>query len=45
MGRTQLSQGNAIDITVEVRDKHGEWVLTVTVSMTVRWEGSVLAYA
>ncbi|MPR11351.1 DUF6894 family protein [Microvirga tunisiensis] len=33
------------EISVQVRDEHDERVLTVTVSMTVRREAFVLAYA
>jgi hypothetical protein len=33
------------ETSVQVRDEHGERVLTVTVSMTVRREAFVLAYA
>ncbi len=45
IGRDQLPKGRCREVTVEVRDEHGERVLTVTVSMTVRREAFVLAYA
>jgi len=45
IGRDRLPKGDAHEITVEVRDEHGERVLTVTVSMTVRREACALAYA
>ena len=45
IGRDQLPKRRCREVTVEVRDEHGERVLTVTVSMTVRREAFVLAYA
>ncbi len=45
IGRERLPKGRCPEIMVEVRDGQGERVLTVTVSMTVRREGCVLAYA
>ena len=44
IGRGSLPKG-CPEINVQVRDEHGERVLTVTVSMTVRREALVLAYA
>ena len=44
MSRDCLPDGCS-EISVQVRDEHGERVLTVTVSMTVRREAFVLAYA
>ena len=36
IGREDLPKGKARDVTVEVRDEHGQPVLNVTVAMTVR---------
>ena len=44
MGRDSLLK-DCPEISVQVRDQHGERVLTVTVSITVRREAFVLAYA
>jgi hypothetical protein len=44
MGRDSLPK-DCPEIIVQVRDEQGERVLTVTVSMTVRREAFVLAYA
>jgi hypothetical protein len=44
IGRDRLPKGHAPEILVEVRDEHGERVLTVTVSMTIRREACALAY-
>ena len=35
IGRDQLPKGHARDITIEVRDEHGQQVVTVRVSMEV----------
>ena len=35
IGRDQLPKGNPRELTVEVRNEHGQRVLTVTVSMKV----------
>jgi hypothetical protein len=35
IGRDQLPKGVAPEITVRIRDEHGDQVLTVTVSMTI----------
>ena len=45
IGRDPLAKGRYREVMVGVRDEHGERVLTVTVSMTVRREAFVLAYA
>jgi uncharacterized membrane protein len=44
IGRDRLPEGQAPEIMVEVRDEHGERVLTVTVSMIIRREACALAY-
>ena len=44
MGRDTLPK-DCPELSVQVRDERGERVLTVTVSMTVRREAFVLAYA
>jgi len=36
IGREDLPKGKAREVTVEVRDEHGQPVLTVAVAMTVR---------
>jgi hypothetical protein len=36
IGRGDLPKGKASEVTVEVRDEHGQPVLTVAVAMTVR---------
>jgi hypothetical protein len=36
IGREDLPKGKASEVTVEVRDEHGQRVLTVAVAMTVR---------
>jgi hypothetical protein len=36
IGREDLPKGRAREVTVEVRDEHGQQVLTVAVAMTVR---------
>jgi hypothetical protein len=36
IGREDLPTGKAREVTVEVRDEHGQQVLTVAVAMTVR---------
>jgi hypothetical protein len=33
IGRDRLAKGDARAVTVEVRNEHGQWVLTVTVSV------------
>jgi hypothetical protein len=45
IGRDRLPKGDTREISVEVRDEHGERALTVTVSLNVRREAFVLAYA
>jgi hypothetical protein len=35
IGRDQLPKGDARDITIEVRDEHGQQVVTVRVSMEI----------
>jgi hypothetical protein len=36
IGREDLPKGKAREVTVKVRDEHGQQVLTVAVAMTVR---------
>jgi hypothetical protein len=36
IGRDQLPNGDARKVTVEVRNEHGQWVLTVTVTLEVQ---------
>jgi hypothetical protein len=36
IGRDDLPNGKAREVTVEVRDEHGQQVLSVAVAMTVR---------
>lgn len=36
IGREELPKGKAREVMVEVRDQHGQHVLTVAVAMTVR---------
>ena len=36
IGRDDLPNGKARDVTVEARDEHGQQVFTLTVAMTVR---------
>lgn len=43
IGRDNLPKGKARDVTVEVRDEHGQQVFTVTVSMTMRRMARVIA--
>ena len=43
IGRDHLPKGKAHDVTVEVRDEHGQQVFTVTVSMTMRRMARVIA--
>jgi hypothetical protein len=35
MVRDRLPRGDTRDITIEVRDEHGQWVLTVRVTMEI----------